>query len=363
VTNTNTRKFLAGFLVTIFALTSLGRLTLELAQFPSLKRFWVMQSPGTNFFPTIRQQHVWVKQQATIDQTIVILGGSSFLLGNGQPVELSTGVVLQKKLGPNFKVVNLAVQGGGAFGQGLYVASKLRSEGYKVIFISDINPGYAPPFENDTPYAYSYWQARFAGFLKNSPEDQSDFTSVSFNYKSVLALLNQYLYFQELANYISYNYVKINNSPYSGLPNFTPLGKWKDEEKVIPFEERHKNIAIEEAYFKQAYAYADRFYITESTYREVAQKYFEGITAANSPKTILVACGSNPRYLAPLDKELLKNYYSIINNQIKALNRKGLEAYSACDGFSQEDFGDITHLVPSGAEKLASKLARWINEK
>ncbi len=344
-------------------MTSLGRLTLELPQFPLLKRFWVMQSPGTNFFPTIRQQHIWVKQQATIDQTIVVLGGSSFLLGNGQPVDLSTGVVLQKKLGPKFKVVNLAVQGGGAFGQGLYVASKLRSEGYKVIFISDINPGYAPPFENDTPYAYSYWQAKFAGFLGDASESQSDFTSVPINYKSVLALLNQYLYFQELANYISFEYIKINNSPYSGLPNFTPLGRWKDEEKVVPFEERHKNTAIEEAYFKQAYAYADRFYITESTYREVAQKYFEGITAANSPRTILVACESNPRYLAPIGKELLKNYYSIINNQIKALNRKGLEAYSACEGFSQEDYGDIIHLVPSGAEKLASNLARWINEK
>ncbi len=363
MTNPNVRKYLVGFLITILLMASLGRLTLEFPQFPSLKRFWVMQSPGTNFFPTIRQQHTWVKQQASINQTIVILGGSSFLLGNGQPVDLSTGVRLQEKLGPKFKVFNLAVQGGGAFGQGLYVASKLKSDGYKVIFISDINPGYAPPFENGSPYAYSYWQARFANFLGDPPQSDSGFTTVSPNYKSALAFLNHYLYFQELANYISYNYLKINNSPYSGLPNFKPLGKWNDEERVVPYEERHLNAAIEEAYFKQAYSYADRFYITDSTYREVAQKYFEGITAANSPRTILVACESNPRYLAPIEKELLVNYYSIIDNQIKALNRKGMEAYSACQGFLDEDYGDIIHLVPSGAEKLATNLARWINAK
>jgi len=359
--NPNTRKFLVGFVITLLLTSTLGRLTLQLPQFPTLKRFWIMQSPATNFFPTIRQQYNWVKQQTEMDQTVVILGGSSFLLGNGQPVELSTGVLLQKKLGPSYKVFNLAVQGGGAFGQGLYVASKLRSEGYKVVFISDINPGYAPPFENGPPYDYSFWQAKYAGYLGESSVGKMDSTSVPFNHKSVLAFLNNYLYFQELANYISYNYMKINNSPTTGGPHFRPLGKWEDKEMIVPFEERRKNLAIEEAYFKQAYAYANRYYITESNHREAAEKYFEGIAKANSPRTILVSCQGNPRYLAPISEDLLKNFYSIIEKQIKALQNRGFEAYEACNGFLDEDYGDIIHLVPSGAEKLASNLARWIH--
>lgn len=361
--NSNLIKFINGFLVTLFIFAGLGRMTLELPQFPGLKRFWSMQSPTTNFFPTIRQQYSWAKQQIDEGQIVIVFGGSSFLLGNGQPVEQSTAVKLQEKLGNKYRVLNLAVRGGGAFGQGLYVASKLKQDGYKVIFVSDINPGYAPPFENDGPYAYSYWQARYAGYLRQMPSDQIIQPVEGFNYKSVLAWINNFLYIQELANYVSYNFIKINNSPYSGLPNFTPLGKWKDEEMVVPYEERHKNLEMENAFFKQAYAYADRYYITMKNYEEVATKYYDGIQRANSLRTILVACESNPRYLKPISAVLMKNYYAIIDNQLDALNKRGLSAYSACRDFSDEDYGDIIHLVPSGAEKLATKLAGWILEK
>ena len=352
--------FVAGFLATILLVALLGRFTLTQPQFPEIKRFWTMQSPATNFFPTIRQQYEWTKDQTTRSKITIIFGGSSFLLGNGQPVNQSTAVVLQEKLGSKYSVVNLAVRGGGAFGQGLYIASKLKKDGYKVIYVSDINPAYAPPFENDGPYAYSYWQALYANYLSAVPARDIEKPVEGFNYKSVVNFLNNYLYFQELANFISYNYFKFNNSPVTGGVNFDPLRKSPDDEMVIPYVDRHLNVEIESAYTEQALAYADRYYITQKNIDEVSKLYRKGINRGGNPRTILVACESNPRYLKPLNEELLRNYYSIIDKQVQSMNALGLEAHAACRDFVDQDYGDIIHLVPSGADKLATKLEGWI---
>lgn len=322
-----------------------------------------MQSPTTNFFPTIRQQLKWAKQQTSKQKTTVIIGGSSFLLGTGQPVEQSTAAYLQNELGPKYSVVNLAVRGGGAFGQGLYVASQLMKEGYKVIFVSDINPGYAPPFENDSPYAYSYWQARYSGYLWDVPKYDLEIPNPNiWSKKSMLAILNKYLYVQELANYVSYNYIKFNNSSVAGLPSLAPLKTWEDREIVIPYAERHLDPKVEAAHFELALSYAKRDYITDANYREVAAKYRQGINRAGGMRTILIPCESNPRYLKPISKELLNNYYSIIDKQIEAMRKVGLEANSGCRDFIDQDYGDIIHLVPSGAQKLARKIAAWIRD-
>lgn len=357
-------RFTVGFVAGILLLSFSGRYTLTKSQFPEIKRFWSMQSPTTNFFPTIRQQLVWAKQQTSKDKITVIFGGSSFLLGTGQPVEKSTAAYLQKILGSEYSVINLAVRGGGAFGQGLYVASKLKKEGYRVVFVSDINPGYAPPFENDGPYAYSYWQARYSNYLWKVPSDEMEIPNPNvFSKKSLLAFLNKYLYVQELANYISYNFIKFNNSSVAGLPSLSPLRTWEDREIVIPYEERHLDLNVEKAHFELALTYAKRDYITDENYREVALKYRNGINRAGGMRTILISCESNPRYLKPISKELLFNYYSIIDKQIEAMRAVGLEAHTGCRDFKDQDYGDIIHLVPSGAEKLATKIASWIENE
>jgi hypothetical protein len=184
-----------------------------------------------------------------------------------------------------------------------------------------------------------------------------------FSKKSVLAFLNKYLYVQELANYISYNFIKFNNSSVAGLPSLSPLRTWEDREIVIPYEERHLDLNVEKAHFELALTYAKRDYITDENYREVALKYRNGINRAGGMRTILISCESNPRYLKPISKELLFNYYSIIDKQIEAMRAVGLEAHTGCRDFKDEDYGDIIHLVPSGAEKLATKIASWIENE
>lgn len=356
--NRNSRFFFTGFIICILLCSTLGRLTLSSPQFPEIKRFWTMQSPGTNFFPTVRQEYEWAKNQTNKEKTTVVFGGSSFLLGNGQPVNQSTAVQLQNILGPSYAVVNLSAAGSGTFGRGLYVTSKLIKDGYKVVFVSDINPGFAPPFENFTPYDYSFWQAKYANYLNGSNNLQGE--KIELNYKSIVNLINQYLYFQELANFISYNYLKINNSPVAGGPNLQPLKMSLDTEYSIPYEERHKNPTTERLLTEQARSLADRFFITQKDFDKVAKEFRFGLDQAGSPRSILVACESNPRYTSSLSESLILNYYSIIDRQVGSMNSLGIEAHSACRDFVDQDYGDIIHLAPSGASKLALKLSEWI---
>jgi hypothetical protein len=192
------------------------------------------------------------------------------------------------------------------------------------------------------------------------PRDQVEKTIEGFNYKSVINFLNHYLYFQELANYISYNFFKINNSPVTGGVNFDALKKWPDDERVIPYADRHQDPQLEKAYKEQAFAYANRYWITQENIDEVSRLYRLGINRGGSPRTILIACESNPRYLEPLNEELLGQYYSIIDKQIESMRKVGLEAHAACRDFQDQDYGDIIHLVPDGAEKLATKLRDWV---
>ena len=143
-------SFVLGFIFTLITIAQLGHMTLTKPQFPGLKRFWMYQSPSANFFPTAKQLEVWAIQQIPDkSKEVVVVGGSSVLMGVGQPVEMSIAEELQYVLGNDFKVLNLALRGGATFGQGEYISNSLVKKGYKVTFVSDVFVNYVPPIEDN----------------------------------------------------------------------------------------------------------------------------------------------------------------------------------------------------------------------
>ena len=195
-------NFVLGMLCSMLVISTLGRATLEKPQFPNLKRFWTYQSPAINFFPTARQVNTWALQQIQTNQKVIVIGGSSVLLGNGQQVSQTVSANLQEMLGKEYVVLNLAVRGGASFGQGFYVAAFLKSRGYNVTYVSEMNPGYIPPIQNNPPYEYFFWQSIYAGTISKENQSLTESSVFDLTKDRIMAFMNNKLYFMELANYI-----------------------------------------------------------------------------------------------------------------------------------------------------------------
>lgn len=348
-------NFFVGLLCSLLVVSTLGRITIEKAQFPQLKRFWTMQSPAVNFFPTARQVTAWAVQQVGIDQKIIVIGGSSVLLGNGQRVSQTVSANLQKLLGNDYLVLNLAVRGGASFGQGFYVASFLKSQGYDVTYISEMNPGYLPPVQNNPPYEYFFWQAIQAGLI---PKENLLVTKISpkiYTKENIMAWINNRLYFMELANYVSYNFINLNHSQTAGEIWLQPLNKYPDNEIIVPYKDRHTNIDLERAFQERVTAVA-RINLTTKQLQETAlgyEKYFEVNGLLNS---VMMLCKDDPRYISNLNLGDKKNYFNNIYRQMNAFAEIGLKTAFLCSELDDSDYADVAHLSPSGAKKVAQKL-------
>ena len=348
-------SFFIGLLCSLLIVSTLGRITIEKAQFPQLKRFWTMQSPAVNFFPTARQVTAWAVQQVRVDQKIIVIGGSSVLLGNGQKVSQTVSTNLQKLLGDDYLVLNLAVRGGASFGQGFYVAAFLNSQGYDVTYISEMNPGYLPPIQNNPPYEYFFWQALHAGLISMENLSVSKISPNNLTKANIMAWINSKLYFMELANYVSYNMINLNHSETAGEIWLQPLKKYADDEIVVPYKDRHTNIDLERAFQERVTAVA-RINLTPRQLHETAvgyKKYFELNGLSNS---IMMLCKDDPRYIDNLNLGDKKNYFNNINGQMNAFAEIGLRTAFLCSQLSDSDYADVAHLSPSGAKKVALKL-------
>lgn len=354
--------FILGLLLTLVSVSFLGDKSLQNPQFPGLKRFWMYQSPSTNFFPTARQLEAWSTQQiSSTRQTVVIIGGGSVLMGVGQPVELSVSEQLQNILGGEYRVLNLASRGGATYGQGQYVATSLVKKGYNVKFIADVFINYVPPFQNNSPYEKTYWQSKYAGMLSPLGDVDKAIKVKIFSLDRILGFLNEKLRYEELANYISYNFLPLTQSLAIGDQSLRSLKTYPDIEPNTPYEKRYLNPDWEKSQLEMVKSNASNNY-PDQDLKETALTAKIGFGRKNSPATLLVACKYNPRYVSQLTEEIKSNYFNNINRQLVFYNFYGLQARNTCDDFSDRDYSDGTHLSVEGAQKLAKVLSEWIKE-
>jgi hypothetical protein len=347
--------FLSGVICAMLLVSILGRATLEQPQFSNLKRFWTYQSPAINFFPTARQVNMWALQQIQPNQKVIVIGGSSVLLGNGQQVSQTVSANLQEMLGREYVVLNLAVRGGASFGQGFYVAAFLKSLGYNVTYISEMNPGYVPPIQNNPPYEYFFWQSIYAGTIPKENQSLAESSLSKVTKDRIMAFINDKFYFMELANYISYNFINLNHSLTAGEVWVQPLKRYPDEEMVIPFEQRNLSKDLARA-FQERVTAVSRIKLTREQYDDTATAYKEYFDMNNLSNSIMMFCKDEPTYIETLNSSDRDNYFMNIENQMDALSRLGVRTSFPCRSLADKDFADVAHLAPSGARKVALNL-------
>ena len=144
---------------------------------------------------------------------LVLVGGNSVLLGVGQKKEQLWTKELQRLLGPDFVVVNLAFRGALLTEMGAVVAEVL-SKKYRLIYVANEQAPMRMELPAGGTYDYLFWQAQASGKLFKAVPGSEEAKAVVANRGRELlsdaALRGYFDYWShasDLWNYLGYNYV------------------------------------------------------------------------------------------------------------------------------------------------------------
>jgi hypothetical protein len=147
----------AGFSLMVFAGRWAGKQNLLVAY----ERSYPLISPEGYFYPSLDNLTELVSHVASPRKILVLVGGNSVLLGVGQKRDQLWTKELQRALGPDFAVVNLAFRGGRPTEMGAVVAKKYT----RLIYVANAEPmSMLLPLAGG-PYEYLNWEAQASGEL------------------------------------------------------------------------------------------------------------------------------------------------------------------------------------------------------
>ena len=204
-------RFLSYSLFGVIMLSVIGNLAARQDIYVDSTRFHQWISADSQHFPTATHVYLWSKNQIGRNQKVVIVGGSSVMIGAGQSEIDAFSNQLQERLGAKFAVINLALNGGGTFGQGSYIADKLREDGYDVTFVSDFLPLNRPPYLNYDRYQYFFWDSKYNNLVSRNSNLSLRPKGQSLSQSEILMWMNSKLHFLDLFNYISVRLIKLNH--------------------------------------------------------------------------------------------------------------------------------------------------------
>ena len=328
--------------ILLAAISLAGYLLSSRNHFLSFGRFYGMISPETGFYPTARE--VRTLAIATLDKkkTNIIVGGSSVLNGAGQSSDKIWSRELSAALGDDYRVLNLATDGGDVAGIGSFTAEAMSREGYPIIYVSDMAIALTTQVIGSELYRYFYWDARARGYLyEYQPRDEALATQSQSQF-SILAIeeaLNAYLNFYELKNYISYEL-------------WNPRKQTVDGEREPPESLRYANPK------ENLELYVHLSQVRPPALWPVVQSYFEA--ALPDPirrETILVVCLNSPGVSDFAPASARENFLMLQTRTAQSIAATGAHPLAACDGFTRDDYVDRVHLSIAGGQKLAHRVA------
>jgi hypothetical protein len=350
------RALVAGAVFGFGACTAAGHFVPETME--PFTRFHMFVAPDTFYYPTVRS--VWNMVQGRVDhgKTVVVVGGSSLLYGDGQRVGYAFPDALGKELGPGYTILNLAMRGGDVAGMALFMAEVLQGAGYDVYYMADVNWGGTNPIGANPYYEYIYWQYRRESFAQVwAPRD--DFAkSRAFGELAFGRRLNAIFRFDNLWNWVSYNYLSTVFTRYT--PDFwRPRRSYDDPEIDWPEGVANARLDIDAEM---------RAVDPGTTPPSTAQlDYAVAMWGATVPdrlkqRTIFVLCRKSPFIVSRYPQEVQDNFAASYDAIEQHARTAGFDAVQPCRDFALRDFNGTTHLTVAGAAKLAIAIAQEIRE-
>ncbi len=370
--------FLVGFVLGLIVMSVLGRRAGQTDFHPEFTRFFPPISPEGNYFPTVDEMSAIVRARCRPDQVLVLVGGNSVLQGVWQPADKMWTRHLQADLGDKYCVINLALRGAMPTDGGAVVAEALRREFPHLIYIANeraMNGLY--PLGNEV-YRPIFWQAYFGGYLLSyGPRDAAvrKYFLTWGNRWSTLgvvgaAWLDRWLHFNNFWTRTAF--VSINTIPslYTPAPPgmFSPRSMFQDSEpdgSDTTLEQRYPE-AGRATEMKIIRAASESFYELrpDGTWRllpkveSVLDQRFNSAMPPSLRSRTLILVGRDASFFRSQfsPAELARDEQSIADG-VRLLRANGYAAMDYGRGFGERDYGDRSHLSPSGGEKLAAAVA------
>lgn len=359
------RYFVIGLLLSFAGLSVVGWFATEKNMFSNFQRSHQSISAESLFYATSRELVALVTEKLDPARISVIVAGSSVMRGNGQSEKELWSSNLQKELGDKFQVLNLAVNGGGPGGQGLYMAEWLARQGRKVIFVSDISivgVGLTP--DNGSTYRGFFFDALSRGYLDDFPERKelvykslkSSDPALLTEYR-IKSALNTYLNFNDFWTTTGYKYFSTVWTRLTLHDPWGPRQSYADAEASCDRPSAYKNYYAEEMNIMRGFANGT------PPGNDVDAAVATTIPPSMKQRSIFVVNRYSPFYYEKLKPEEQAGFNSNIEKAALKYQSLGITTVPLAPAYTAEDFCDRAHFSYSGGQKLAASLAPYIKLK
>lgn len=356
----------AGFVLMVQAGRWAGRRNL----FSGYQRSYIWISAEGYFYPSLNNLTRLINAVADPGKTLVLVGGDSVLVGVGQPKEQVWTRELQRLLGPDFKVVNVAFRGAGPTEMGAVVAEVLSKRYRRLIYIArdDMPLLIGPP--SGFTYSYLFWQAMASGGLLNFAPRLEEFKLTQMSEPSLRGYFDYWTHASDLWNYIGYNYLFTVFDPLKYPPErfFTPVRKLDDEAyqntALLPIPERflhlkEQSMQIIRSVFQNRVISDPRGELSIApgvlaAFTRDAQAAFPD---ALKHRTLILLSYNAPYLTRQLSRDEYAAYDFIYHQGAMRLQQAGYHSMLVGSDWSDEDFADRVHLSPFGGQKMAREIA------
>jgi hypothetical protein len=354
-----------------------GRLAGGRNPFRQFERFHVFINPATYFYPTASQVRALAEERLGPSKVGVVVGGNSVLYGVGQPTSRVWTRELQRRLGPDYGVVNLALCGACPQEFGALAAEAASRRRPRLIVVGMVGAPDWPGEPDGVCHSYFFWDAYYKGLLTPDPDRDAAVArltgrraeSPEFGERCRHARLNSAFFFDDLWGALAYARGGALWSPRLGAAWYKPRRKFADPEGGAPGAPCYLPGELAE---RMAHA---RRRISLGVCRrdgrgrwvedpdsplwgQLQQAARESFPAPFRKRTVLVVGTDSPRYLGQLSADERDHYFAVTRLTARKLEEAGFSAVDMGDGYTEEDFADGRgHLTPAGGAKLAAQVA------
>jgi hypothetical protein len=358
--------FFIGIAMGFASLSCLGAFVQSKHLIDDFVRFHQLITVEAGYFVTARQIKAIVDKTSSTDRLVyVIVGGSSVLNGVGQQESLVWTRLLQERLGARFRVVNFAQRAGRANEFGNIAAEYLLRSSKRVIFVADApDASYASALVTSR-YLHAIFDAWRRDFLLPWPPRDNLFAQAPFKgpdqvrKPALAAMLDTYLNFNDLWNFIVYDYTGLNWNSLLGKRSFEARWRAKDPE-LYPEQ-------------LMRYHYEHQLMMTQVRSQIIApgdpiwQNSIDLIEQTVPPQLRAISLGlidlASPYYVRELTAAEQMKYSQAARHHAQILTRLGFKrVLIPSEGFSEDDYIDRIHLSVSGGQKLAAAVAPTVQE-
>ena len=363
---------LAGAVLSFVGCCLLGRMVSQENIYQDFTRFHQFISPETLYYPTASQLRSVARSAADDDQVLVIVGGSSILYGTGQRPDHVWTRKLQDRLGPRYRVVNLAMHGCGPVAFGGVTAEALAAEHPRLIFVTGcwVNGGDCPP--SIGTYGYIFWDALYKGLL---PDDEEHGTwaaqlkldrakDPTFPELKMQMKVDGVVWSRDLWTAVAYGHLSTVWSPLvNGTLRKARCSYPDPEDAPVSSDTRSFDVRYPPSLDAEALTIV-RFWTAagEAAAQGNPCLLVRSLQAALPPssraRTLVLINEESPYYLDRLTPEERKRYHSVFSRASEVLAEQGgFHALTVGRGWKAEDYVDRCHLSESGGAKLAEQVA------